>query len=213
MGRALAVALLVACGGGRADDKAPELATYLNDLTGRAEAERRAAVDDWLLSNDEWDRTVALPYRSLYEDYRHELGKARDALVAQLERKHPIVTRAHFAGDTAATHSQSITRWALPTLAPARLAELAGRPATAIDAVFVDVRGKWKAIVGVGPIVRRRVAGLDHTCAAVIDHITPAGGRCIEAAWAVADAALREDRPRFAHACGLARDLCGKPAP
>ena len=208
---AVALALLVAC---RSDPSpAPELATYLNDLTGRDEVTRSAAVDGWLLSIDEWDRVVVEPYRKVYEDYRHEHGKARDALVAQLAHEHSIVTRAHFAGDTAATHAQTVTRWALPTLAATRIAELAGSPATPIDVVFVEVRGKWKAIVGLGAIVRRRIESLDRACAVVIDQIQPAGGQCIEAAWAVADAALREDRPRFAHACGLATNLCGKPRP
>jgi hypothetical protein len=201
--------LLAACGRTEPSvaPESPELATYLHDLTGQDEAARRTAVEGWQLSPDEWDVTVTEPYREVYKEYRHELAKARDTLVTQLERKHPIVTRAHFAGDTAATHSQTITRWAMPTLAPARLAELAGRPATAIDVVFVDVRGKWKAIVGIGPIVRRRIEALDRTCAANLDRITPAG-QCIEAAWAVADAALREDRARFTHACSLATSLC-----
>jgi hypothetical protein len=62
-------------------------------------------------------------------------------------------------------------------------------------------------------IIQHRVALEDPACAEAIARIEPAGGRCIEAAWAVADAALREDRARFAHACGLAVNLCGKPPP
>ena len=192
---------------------APELGDYLFKLSGRDEPTRATAVGAWRMSGDEWDRVVVEPYRAVYDDYVKEFEAARPTFVTQLAQPHSIVTRAHFAADPTATRSQAITRWALPTLAAARLAELAGRPPAPIDAVFVDVGGQWRAIVGLGAIVRRRVAALDVACATAIDNIEPGGGRCIEAAWAVAHAALREDRPRFAHACGLAANLCGKPSP
>jgi hypothetical protein len=204
MGRALAVALLVACGGGRADDdKAPELAEYLYARSGDP-----SVVDEWRLTRAEWERVVVPPYAKLYDHYVRAFAGAAPTLRAQLANKHPIVTRAHVAGDPVSTRDQAITRWALPTLAPTRVAELAGKPATAIDAVFVEVGGRWKAIVGLAPIVRAQIFELDPTCAPAIDQLDPAGGRCIEAAWAVADAALREDRLRLSHLCGLARDLC-----
>ena len=207
MGRALAVALIVGCGG-RAEHEAPELAEYLYARSGDP-----SVVEEWRLTRAEWDRVVVQPYGKLYDHYVHAFAGAAKTLRAQFATKHPIVTRAHVAGDPVATRDQAITRWALPTLAPTRVAELAGNPATAIDAVFVEVGGHWKAIVGLAPIVRAQIFALDPTCAPAIDQLDPKGGPCIEAAWAVADAALREDRLRLSHLCGLARDLCGKPAP
>lgn len=206
--RHLVAIALVACSKPAAP--APELAQYLYELTG-TDASR--AVAGWQLSREEWNATVVEPYRGIYDDYARAFAAARGPLVAQLAHEHSTLTRAHFAGDMTSTHGQAMTRWALPTLAPSRVAELAGRPPEPIDAVFVDIGGRWKAIVGIDRIVRARVAALDAACADAIDRITPAGGRCIETAWAVADAALREDRARFAHACGLAANLCGKPAP
>jgi hypothetical protein len=201
---------LLGCGS-PAPKTAPELAQYLNDLSG-SDA-RWSAVLTWKLTRDEWNATVVEPYRGVYDEYARWFEEARDMLVSQLVKKHSMLARAHFAGDTTATDGQAMTRWALPTLAPSRVAELAGRPPAPIDAVFVDIGGRWKAIVGIDQIVKHRVAILDEACAEAISRIDPAGGRCIETAWAVADAALRADRARFAHACGLAANLCGKPAP
>ena len=200
-------ALLVACGESK-PAVAPDLADYLYKLSGTDEAARASAVASWTLSRDEWEHTVVEPYRPLYDDYVAAFGATRSTFVTQLAQSRSIVARAHFAGDPAATHSQAITRWALPTLAPTRIAELGGRPPVAIDAVFVDVGGKWRAIVGLGAIVRRRVAAIDEACATALDRIEPAGGTCIEAAWAVADAALRGDRARFAHVCTIALSAC-----
>nr|MDQ3366722.1 hypothetical protein [Myxococcota bacterium] len=92
-------------------------------------------------------------------------------------------------------------------------AELAGRPPVSIDAVFVAVAGRWRAIVGIGAIVRARIAARDPACAATLDVVDPAGGRCIEAAWAVSDAVLRDRSAAFVHACQLATNLCAKPSP
>ncbi|HET9485046.1 MAG TPA: hypothetical protein VFO79_13890 [Xanthomonadales bacterium] len=214
MGRAQVICalLLVACGEPK-PAVAPDLADYLYKLSGRDEATRVAAVTSWTLSRAEWERVVVDSYRPLYDDYVAASTQARETFVAQLAKSRSIVSRAHFAGDPVATHAQAITRWALPTLAPTRVAELGGRPPVPIDAVFVDVDGTWRAIVGMDAIVRRRIAAIDPACAIALDHIEPAGGPCIEAAWAVADAALREDRARFAHGCGLATNLCGKRSP
>ncbi len=207
MGRALAVALLVACGG-RAEEKAPELAEYLHARSGDP-----SVVDEWRMTRAEWERTVVAPYGKLYDHYVRSFAGSAPTLRAQMGTKHPIITRAHVAGDPVATRDQAIARWALPTLAPSRAAQLAGDPAVNLDAVFIEVNGRWKAIVGLAAIVRTHIEVLDTSCAVVIDQLEPRGGRCIEAAWAVADAALREDRLRLSHLCGLARDLCGKPAP
>lgn len=207
MGRALAIVLLlVACS--EREKKAPELAEYLYARTGDP-----SVVDEWRLTREEWSRVVVEPYVKLYDNYVQRFAAHAPGLRSQFARKHPIVTRAHVAGDPVATRDQAITRWALPTLAPSRVAEFAGRPAVPIDAVFVEVNGRWKAIVGLATIVRAHIFELDPSCAPAIDQLDPAGGRCIEAAWAVADTALREDRLRLAHRCGLARDLCGKPRP
>jgi hypothetical protein len=208
---AVVIALVASCGSPK--ERAvtpPDVADYLYKLSGTDEPARAAAIATWQLTRAEWQRVVVDPYRALYDDYAREFAAAAPRFVEQLAKSHSIVARAHFAGDPIATRDQAFTRWALPTLAPTKLAELAGRPPTPIDAVFADVDGSWRAIVGLGAIVRRRVAALDERCATALDHIDPAGGPCIEAAWGVADAALREDRGRFAHACGLATNLCGK---
>jgi hypothetical protein len=206
MGRPLAVALLVACSSAR--DPAPELAAYLYARSGDP-----SVVDEWRMTRAEWNKTVVVPYTRLYDSYVQRFAAHAPGLRTQMAKKHPIVARAHVAGDEVATRDQAVTRWALPTLAPSRVAELAGSPAVPIDAVFVEVDGRWKAIVGLAEIVRAAIFELDPTCAPAIYQLDPKGGRCIEAAWAVADAALREDRPRLSHLCGLARDLCGKPPP
>jgi hypothetical protein len=144
---------------------------------------------------------VVEPYRALHDDYARAFAAARPMLPAQLAAAAGRTMRAHFAGDPRATPDQAMTRWALPTLARAWVVD-------GVDAVFVEHAGGWRAIVGTAAIVRRRVAALDATCAAALDRIDPAGGRCIETAWAVADAALRGDRARFAHACSLATAAC-----
>lgn len=203
--RHLGPALILACSRTPAAPKtAPELAAHLNALSGTDEPTRAAAVATWTLSRDEWNRVVVEPYRAVYDEYVRELDAMRPALVTLLAEKRPVQTRAHFAGDPLMSRDQAITRWALPTLAPARIAELAGNPPVAIDAVFVDTGGQWRAIVGLERIVKRHAAD----CAAVFDRIEPKGGTCIEAAWGVADAALRDQRPRFMRACSIATNAC-----
>lgn len=206
VGRALAVVLVAACGSEPA--QAPELAKYLYEQSGQP-----AVVDAWLMTRAQWNRVVVDPYQRVYDDYVKAFAAQAPKLRAQLAAKHPIVTRAHVAGDPVSTHDQAMTRWALPTLAPTRVAQLAGNPATNLDAVFVDVGGQWKAIVGLGTIIRAYVAEHDMVCAVAIARLDPAGGRCIEIAYEVADAALRDDRARLSHVCGLATTVCGKPAP
>jgi hypothetical protein len=207
MGRALAVALLlVACS--ERTKQAPELAAYLYARTGDP-----SVVDEWRLTRDEWARVVVAPYDKLYDDYVQRFAQHAPGLRTQLAHKHPIVTRAHVAGDPVATRDQAVTRWALPTLAPTRVAELAGKPARPIDAVFVEIDGRWRAIVGLSAIVYAHVWEHRGPCAHAIEQIAPAGGRCIELAWTIADAALREDLLRLEHVCSLAKDVCGKPRP
>ncbi len=203
--------VLLACSSKHA--ASPDLAAYLYDLAGKPEATRAAEVATWTLDREAWNHVVVEAYRPLYDEYVAELDAARPTFVALLATKRAMQSRAHFAGDPKMTWSEAITRWALPTLAKARIAEVAGQPPTPFDAVFVDVDGRWRAIAGVGPIVRRHVAALDANCAQLLDRIEVGGGPCIEAAWAVADAALRVQRERFAHACGIAANVCGKRSP
>lgn len=190
---------------------APPLASYLEGLAGASLETRTRAVQTWKLDRATWDAIVTAPYRPLHPEYERHFDMAVPILVERLATPQPIATRAHFAGDPRGTRSQAITRWALPTLAKAEVAELAGPPPVPLDAVFVAARGEWRAIVGLDAIVRDEIAGLAPACGRVLDAIEPAGGRCIEAAWAVADAALQSDLPRFARACRLAGGLCAPP--
>lgn len=145
-----------------------------------------------LLTRDEWQRVTIPPYHALYDDY----AAAMPAKLAV-----PTTLRDHFAGDPSLTLDQAVTRWALPTLAPAKIGE-------GSDAVLVVVDRRRRAIVGLGEIVRRRVAALDATCATAFDRMETDGGTCIETLWFVADAALRAHHGRFAHACSLALNAC-----
>lgn len=137
------------------------------------------------------------PYRALHAEYAASYSLPPAQLAAAASRD----MRPHFAGDPQLTHDQAVTRWALPTLARAWVAD-------GVDAVFVEDGAGWRAITGLGAIVRARIAARDPACASAFDRIDPAGGRCIESAWAVADAALRDDAARFAHACSLAATAC-----
>ncbi len=191
---------------------APPLASYLEGLAGASVETRTRAVQTWKLDRASWNAIVTAPYRPLHPEYERHFDMAVPILVERLATRQPIATRAHFAGDPRGTRAQAITRWALPTLAKAEVAELAGPPPVPLDAVFVAATGQgnaeWRAIVGLDAIVRAEIAGLAPACARVLDAIEPAGGRCIEAVWVVADAALQSDLPRFAHACRLAGGLC-----
>ncbi|MBA3393758.1 MAG: hypothetical protein H0T89_14010 [Deltaproteobacteria bacterium] len=194
---------------------APPLAGYLEGLAGASLETRTRAVQTWKLDRASWDAIVIAPYRPLHPEYERHFDMAVPILVERLATRQPIATRAHFAGDPRGTRGQAITRWALPTLAKAEVAELAGPPPVPLDAVFVAVSSQgarsWRALVGLDAIVRDEIAGLAPACGRVLDAIEPAGGRCIEAAWAVADAALQSDLPRFAQACRLAGGLCAAP--
>lgn len=207
----LAACALGACG---RDDRAPakprELADELYALAGTPEATRVATVRAWRLDRAAWDAVVVAPYRELYADYARAFDAAVPALVTQLATKRPILARAHFAEDPRLTRAQAITRWALPTLASARVVELGGAPPVAIDAVFVEAGGRWRAIVGLDAIVHARIAAHDPACADVLTRIEHRGP-CIEAVWAVADAALRGDRARVPRTCTRALGLCAKP--
>ena len=130
-------------------------------------------------------------------------------LVAQLAAPAEVTARRHFAGDPRLTRAQARMRWAVPVQFPSAVAELAGRP---LDTVFLHDGGHWRALVGLDELLLARARALDPACAERLALAGPTS-RCTEVGWLVADAALRADRPRFAHACQLATTLCGTPDP
>ena len=198
------VALLVAVACQREAPAPPAtLAAYLMPLAGADEATRRAAVTSWKIDEAAWQHLTTDPYRTAYADYARQFAIAAPALVARFEHAGAITTRPHFAGDPRLTTGQARARWAQPVQAPSEVADLDGAP---IDAVFVRDGDRWRAIVGVDAIIREHAAAMAPDCAALFDALTP--GRCADAAWVVAEAALRADRPRFARACAQATNLC-----
>ncbi len=202
MRRALLGALLaVACQ--RRPPAPATLATYLSSLAGADEPTRRAAVESWKIDEAAWPQLTTDPYRAAYADYARQFALAAPALVARLGRAGAITTRPHFAGDARLTRGQARARWAQPVQAPSEIADLDGAP---IDAVFVTDGGTWHAIVGIDVIIRDRATAIDPACAALFDALTP--GPCADAAWVVAEAAMRTDRARFARACVQAASVC-----
>lgn len=201
MRRAFVVALaLAACGQKSATDDS--LQAYLTSLAGADEATRAAAVASWKLSPSGWERVTTDPYRGEYAYYRNYFEEHASKLVAQLASG-PIVTRAHFAGDPALTRGQARARWAQPVQAPSEIATTHG---IAIDAVFVRDDGGWRAIVGVDQLIFERIGAHDVSCAKRALPIRT--GPCGNAAWVVAEAAVRKDVTRLQHACAQLANLC-----
>ncbi|HEY0254717.1 MAG TPA: hypothetical protein VGC41_24495 [Kofleriaceae bacterium] len=208
----LALALLVACHEppkpivrGSPED----LAEYLRGLAGTDEATRTHAVATWLMGETAWSRDLVEPYRGLYAEYTALFSARVPALVDQLRTPGEITARRHFAGDPRLEKDQARLRWSVPVQFPSAVAELAGKP---IDAVFIHDGTSWRALLGLDAIVMAHVEKLDHECALLLAHAGPPG-KCTEVGWLVADAALRAQPERFAHACALASTLCGNPAP
>jgi hypothetical protein len=199
--------LLVACGSNREPPPQRDLAAYLSSLVAADEAARTREVASWRLDEAAWKRIVVDPYRALYADYSRAFDTAQPALVAQL-RPGAIVVRRHYANDPLLTPGQARARWALPVMYGSQIATLEGAP---IDAVFVSDGDHWRAIVGLDRVIQQRVDTLDRACGALLEFTTPP--RCRDVQWELADAALRTDQARFAHACALAVSLCGKPSP
>ena len=112
--------------------------------------------------------------------------------------------RKHLAGDPALTPSQGRLRWVVPVLYPSMVADLDGKP---IDTVFVRDGSHWRALAGLDDEVLARARALDITCG---DRLATAGPPtpCTQIAWVVADAAMRGQAERFAHACKLATASC-----
>lgn len=188
---------LVGCGSDAAKPL-PELAQYLSGIEDRA-----AEIATWRLDEATWRRITVEPYRDRYAEYVREFDTAAPALAAGIGGTFEI--RDHFADDPQLTLGQARTRWALPVLAKAKVTR-------SIDAVFVEDGNRWRAIVGLDHVVTRAVSQFDAVCATRID-APGATKTCRSAAWQVADAALRKDGERVAHACSLAMALCGTPSP
>lgn len=207
--RLLALVALAACRPSPPRGSPEALVAYLGTVVGADDATRRREVASWELPAALWDRTVVASYRPLHADYERAFAAALPALVDRLARPDPVTARRHFAGDPRLTLAQAQGRWALPTLFPSLVAEAGGAP---IDAVFVADGERWRALVGLDAVVRARVTALDPGCAARLALAGPTG-RCTDVGAAIAEAALRTDRDRLAHACRLAETLCGKGSP
>ena len=162
-----------------------------------------AAVASWKLSAAGWERVTTDPYRGEYAYYRNYFERHAAALAAQLGAGGSIATRAHYAGDEALTRDQARTRWAQPVQAPSEVASISGKP---LDAVFVRDDGGWRVIVGVDQLVFERIAAHDVRCAKRVSGAR--AGACANAAWVVADAALRKDVTRVQRACAQLASLC-----
>ena len=186
-----------------------ELAAYLRTVAGADEATRRKEVETWIVDETTWSRDTVEPWRGLYKEYVAQFDARVPALVARLASHGPVTARRHFAGDKRNTRAESRLRWAVPVQFPSSVAELDGQP---IDAVFVFDGGHWRALVGVDDLVLAHVKALDPACETYLERSGPSG-RCTEVGWLVADAALRNQQQRFAHACQLASTLCGNSAP
>ena len=188
---------------------AAELAAYLATVAGADEATRKREVASWILDETTWSRDIVEPYRALYNEYVAGFDAQVPAMVAELAPLGAVTARRHFAGDRKLAAAQIRARWAVPVQFPSMVAELAGKP---IDTVFIFDGARWRALLGLDQIVMAHVAALDPVCAAKLALAGPPG-RCTEVGWLVADAALRLQHERFAHACALAATLCGNPGP
>lgn len=205
--------LLIACH----DEVAPprptgnpdELASYLSTVAGADEATRTREVSSWIVDETTWSRDLVEPYRALHAEYVAAFDAQVPAMVARLAAPGAVSARRHFAGDKRLSPAQIRMRWTVPVQFPSVVADLGG---TRIDTVFLFDGAHWRALLGLDDIVMKHVRALDPACA---DKLALAGppGRCTEVGWLVADAALRAQPERFAHACELATTLCGTPAP
>lgn len=198
---ALVLAMLAACGNKPAADDS--LATYLATVAAGDQAARTAAVASWRLSPDGWAAVTTDPYRGEYEYYRDFFEAHAAALVTQLGTGGPIATRVHLAGDPQLTMGQARARWAQPVQAPSEIATIGGAP---LDVVFVRADGGWRAIAGIDMLIIERVSAHEVACANVM--LNARTGQCVNAAWVVAEAALRKDVRRLQHACAQLASLC-----
>ena len=206
----LIVLFLVACHHTAPTPGSPEdLAAYLSTLTGADDATRAHELAGWILDDATWRATVVPTYAPLWGEYSHGFDAALAPLAAQLAHAGPVTARRHYAGDPRLTRSQARLRWAVPVQYPSAVAELAGAP---IDTVFVFDGSRWRVLAGTDEIVLAHVRALDPACADLVARAGPAND-CTAAAWQVVDSALRADHAGFAHACGLAANLCANSPP
>jgi hypothetical protein len=185
------------------------LAAYVRTVAGADVATRQREVASWIVDAATWNKDVVEPYRGLYADYVREFDAQTPTFVARLAPLSAVTARRHFAGDPRLTPAQARMRWAVPVQFPSAVAELGGTP---IDTVFLFDGGHWRALIGLDDVMLERVRTLDPQCEAKLERAGPSG-RCTEIGWLVADAALRHQQERFAHACQLATTLCGTPTP
>jgi hypothetical protein len=223
-----ALAALAACSRAPAPPPpgtADDLAAYITRLAAGDPDAAARELARWPLDRALWQRTVVEPYRARWD----ELSPApRLAAIATQLRPGTVTARRHYADDPRLTPGQLWQRWALPPLYPSFVVELGGRP---LDTVFLHDGARWRALAGLDDLIDARVRALDPGCAA---HLAAATGSaaCADAAWAVADAALRAGDPgdpanpgapagttgtahrdHFARTCHLAANLCGKRSP
>jgi hypothetical protein len=186
-----------------------DLAIYLRTVAGADTATRTREVSSWIVDETTWSRDLVEPYRALHAEYVRAFDAQIPAMVTRLAPLAAITARRHFAGDQRLTSAQVRMRWAFPVQFPSAVAELGGAP---IDTVFLFDGAHWRALLGLDQILLAHIAALDPKCARVVALVGPLG-RCSEVGWLAADAALRAQPERFAHACQLATTLCGTPAP
>lgn len=165
-------------------------------------------VPEWKLTRDEWNTVVVEMFRGTYDEYTRAFDAAAPALAAQIEAsrakpKSMTIRKPHFAGDDDLTRGQARARWALPVQAPAEVVWL---DSAKIDAVFVRVGDRYKAIVGVDQIVIDHTRALDADCARYLEELGTKS--CQRLGWAIAEAALQVDKARLARMCALTDSQC-----
>jgi hypothetical protein len=170
---------------------------------------RSREIASWALDEASWNHTIVEPWRAMLPEYAGGFDAASAPLITQLVTAGEVTARRHWAGDPRLTPAQVRLRWVVPVQYPSAVAELAGR---AIDTVFVYDGAGWRALVGVDELLMEKIRARDPECAALLARAGPTG-RCTEVGWLVADSAWRADASRFAHACRLARVLCGNASP
>jgi hypothetical protein len=188
-----------------------QLAEYLRSVAGTDQATREREVATWLMPEATWNKTIIIPWRSLYAEYAAHFAARAGETIAQLGSLDPVTTRRHWAGDRKLTLGEARLRWALPVQYPSMVAELGGH---ALDAVFIYDYDKqhWRALLGLDELVLDHVRALDPDCAAKLLLAGPLG-HCTEIGFVVAAAALRGGGPELARACRMAATMCGNPAP
>jgi hypothetical protein len=186
-----------------------DLAAYLRTVAGTDVVTRTREVRSWIVDAATWHRDIVEPFLGLHDEYVQQFDAESVLLVARLAPLSAVTARRHFAGDPRLTPAQARLRWVVPVQFPSAVAELGGTP---IDTVFIFDGGHWRALLGLDDVVQEHVQALDPGCAVEFERAGPSG-RCTEVGWLVADAALRNQPERFAHACQLAATLCGNPTP